>query len=99
MANASVNHSPHWYGVPLRVALLTFIGTLLTFSVILFLSIIGELVISAIRGVPLQMRLAYRTIALPTALVAAAAIFVLALIMEVRRYRQAKSLAAIERMN
>lgn len=83
----------------MRVALLTFLGTLLSFALVLFLSIIGALVISAIRGVPLQMRIAYRDIAIPAALVAAAVIFVITVIMEVRHYRQAKSLAAIERMN
>ena len=44
------------------------------------------------------MRIAYRMIALPTALVAGTIIFVLAVAMEVRHYRQAKTLTAIERM-
>ena len=99
MTTTPAARPPHWYGIPVRVALLTFLGTLLSFALVLFLSIIGALVISAIRGVPLQMRIAYRDIAIPAALVAAAVIFVITVIMEVRHYRQAKSLAAIERMN
>ena len=99
MTTATAYRPPHWYGIPLRVALLTLIGTLLSFSVILFLAIIGTLLVSRIRGIPLDMRVAYRDIAIPAALIAAAIIFVLALISEIRHHRQAKSLAAIERMN
>ena len=99
MSSASAHRLPHWYGVPVRVALLTFIGTLLSFSVVLFLSILGEFLVSAIRGVPLQMRVAYRSIALPAAVVAAGIIFLVALVVEIRHYRQSKSLAALERMN
>jgi hypothetical protein len=40
---------------------------------------------------------AYRDVALPTALVAGSIIFVLALTLEVRNYRQSKTLAAIAR--
>ena len=43
------------------------------------------------------MTVAYRQIALPAALVAGSIIFVLALAMEIRHYRQSKTLAAIER--
>jgi hypothetical protein len=43
--------------------------------------------------------MAYRLIALPTAVVAGSIIFVLALAMEIRHYRQSKTLNAIERMN
>jgi hypothetical protein len=44
------------------------------------------------------MRIAYRQIALPMALVAGTIIFVLSLVMEIRHYRQVKALSAIERM-
>ena len=44
------------------------------------------------------MRIAYRHIAIPMALVAGSIVFVLALVMEVRHYRQNKTLSAIERM-
>jgi hypothetical protein len=42
------------------------------------------------------MTVAYRQIALPAAAIAGSIIFVLALIMEIRHYRQSKILAALE---
>ena len=42
------------------------------------------------------MTVAYREIALPAAVVAGSIIFVLALIMEIRHYRQSRILAALE---
>jgi hypothetical protein len=42
------------------------------------------------------MTVAYRLIALPAAVVAGSIIFVLALAMEIRHYRQSKTLAALE---
>jgi hypothetical protein len=45
------------------------------------------------------MRIAYRFIALPMALVAGAIIFVLSVGMEIRHYRQAKTLSGIERLS
>ena len=98
MADSSASRSPHWYGIPVRVALLTFIGTLLSFSVSLFLAIIGTVVVAAVRHVHPDMRIAYREIALPLALLAGFIIFVLAVIMEVRHYQQSRTLSAIERM-
>ena len=88
---------PRWYAIPVRVLLVTFIGTLISFAVSLFLGIVGTVIISAVRGIRPQMTLSYRHIALPSAVVAGSIIFVLALAMEVRHYRQMKALAAIER--
>jgi hypothetical protein len=90
---------PRWYAIPVRVLLFTFIGSLLAFAVSLFLGIIGTVVVSAVRGVRPPMTLSYRHIALPSAVVAGSIIFVLSLAMEVRHYRQAKALAAIERVS
>jgi hypothetical protein len=90
---------PRWYAIPVRVLLLTFIGTLLSFSVSLLVGIIGTVAVSALRGVHPNMTVAYRQIALPAAVVAGSIIFVLALVMEIRHYRQSKTLAAIERMS
>lgn len=95
---ASANRSPRWYGVPARILVVTFIGTLLCFAVSLLLGILGVVSVSLLRGIHPDMRIAYRMIALPTALVAGTIIFVLAVAMEVRHYRQAKTLMAIERM-
>jgi len=93
------SHAPRWYGIPLRVLLVTFIGTLLCFAVSLLLAIFGTIIVSALRGLHPDMRIAYRFIALPTALVAGAIIFVLSVSMEVRHYRQAKTLSNIERVS
>jgi hypothetical protein len=89
---------PRWYAIPVRVLLLTFIGTLISFAVSLLLAIIGTVAVAAVRQVHPNMTVAYRQIALPAAALAASIIFVLALIMEIRHYRQSKTLAAIERM-
>jgi hypothetical protein len=82
-----------------RVGLVTFVGTLLCFAVSLLFSIFGTVILAALRGVHPDMRIAYLHIALPIALVAGSIIFVLSLMMEIRHYRQAKTLSAIERMS
>lgn len=98
MPSGQRSRPPRWYTVPVRVLLLTFIGTLLCFAVSLLLAILGTVIVSALRGVHPDMRVAYRQIALPMALVAGSVIFAGALVMEIRRYRQVKTLSAIERM-
>jgi|ERR1700723_159875 hypothetical protein len=87
---------PRWYAIPVRVLLLTFLGTLLSFAVSLLLGIIATVVVSALRGIRPNMTMAYRQVALPAAAIAGSIIFVLALIMEIRHYRQSKTLAALE---
>jgi hypothetical protein len=96
MATGPSVRSPRWYGIPVRVLLVTFIGTLLCFAVSLLLAIFGTVIVAALRGVHPDMRIAYRHIALPMALAAGSIIFVLALVIEIRHYRQAKTLSAIE---
>jgi hypothetical protein len=98
MATGTAQRPPRWYGIPLRVLLATFIGTLICFAVSLLIGIFGTIFVSVLRGMHPDMRIAYRLIALPTALVAGAIIFVLSLVMEIRHYRQVKALLAIERM-
>jgi hypothetical protein len=98
MSPAQASRSPRWYGVPVRIFLATFIGTLLCFAVCLMLAILGVVTISALRGIHPDMRIAYRLIALPIALMAGGIIFMLAVALEIRHYRQAKTLTAIERM-
>ena len=90
---------PRWYAIPVRVLLMTFIGTLISFAVSLLLGIMGTVVVSARHGVHPNMTVAYRLIALPAAIVAGSIIFVLALAMEIRHYRQSKTLAAIARVS
>jgi len=98
MAAGTAPRAPRWYGIPVRVLLATFIGTLICFAVSLFIAILGIMIVSAVRRIHPDMRIAYRQIALPTALVAGTIIFVLSLVMEIRHYRQVKALSAIERM-
>jgi ABC-type nickel/cobalt efflux system permease component RcnA len=86
-----------WYQIPMRVALWTFIGTLLSFAVSLFLGIIGVVIVSALRHVHPDMTLAYRDVAFPAAIVAGTIILLCVLWMEIRDYRQNKTLEAIER--
>ena len=97
MASPDKPRLPRWYGIPVRVLLATFIGTLVCFAVALLIGIFGIVIVSLLRGIHPDMRLAYRVIALPMALVAGIIIFALSLIMEIRHYRQYKTLAGIER--
>ncbi len=99
MSAAPASRPPRWYAIPVRVALVTFIGTLFCFSVSLLLAILGTVIVAKLRGVHPDMRIAYRHIALPMALVAGSIILVLGLVMEIRHYRQAKTLSAIERLS
>lgn len=98
MATTHVPRSPRWYGIPVRVLLATFLGTLICFAVGLLVGILGTVIVSAVRGIHPDMRIAYRLIALPMACVAGAIIFLLSLVMEIRHYHQMKALSAIERM-
>src|ERR1700690_1945528 len=90
---------PSWYAIPVRVLLMTFIGTLLSFAVSLLVGIIGTVAVSALRGIHPNMTVAYRQIALPATAVAGSIIFILTLPTEIRHYRQSKTLAAIERIS
>lgn len=97
MPKKSQRRPPRWYAIPVRVLLVTFLGTLISFAVSLLLGIIGTVAIATIRGVHPNMTVAYRLVALPAGVVAGCIIFVLCLAMELRHYRQSKTLDAIER--
>jgi len=99
MTSVRSSRSPHWYAIPVRVALITFIGTLTCFAVSLLLAIIWTVASSALRSVHPDMRTAYRHVALPVALVAGSVIFLFALFNEIRYYRQSKTLSAIEKIS
>jgi hypothetical protein len=88
---------PRWYGIPLRVALVTFLLSILSFAVSLLSGIIGIVLIAKTRGGTPNLTLAYRDIAAPVAAVVGVIVLVLSLAMEIRHYRQAKALAEIER--
>lgn len=98
MPRESISRPPRWYLIPVRIFLVTFISSLLCFAVSLLLAILGTAIVAAWRGSHPDMRIAYRNIALPTALVAGAIIFVLALVMETRHYRQNKSVSTTGKM-
>jgi hypothetical protein len=99
MPTARESHLPHWYTIPVRVLLVTFICTLLSFAVSLLLGILGMVVTAAFRHVNPDMRIAYRHIALPAAIVIGGIIFILSTIIEIRHYRQSKALAEIARVS
>jgi hypothetical protein len=99
MKSFATTPPPRWYGIPVRVLLVTFIGTLLCFAVALLLAILGTVIVARLRGVHPDMTIAYRSIALPAAIAAGGAILLTMLVMEIRRYRQVKALSAIERIS
>lgn len=84
--------SPRWYGVPVRVILITLIGTLLVFAVSLLLAIVGTEIASALRGIRPDMRLAYRVIALPITIAAATVIFITSAVIEIKLYLKTRQL-------
>src|ERR1700720_2037584 len=88
---------PRWFLIPVRVLLVTFLLTLLSFAVSLLLAILGILIGARLRGVPPNMTIAYRNIAVPAAAVVGAIVLVSAASMEIRHYRQAKALDRIEK--
>jgi len=90
--------APSFLFVPARVFLFTLLAGLLSFAVSLLLGILGILIVAKGRGVHPDLTFAYRQIALPVAVVAAAVVLVCGGVVEVRHYRQAKALAGIERM-
>jgi uncharacterized membrane protein YfcA len=88
---------PRWYLIPVRVLLVTFIVTLLSFAVSLLLGIGGTVLAARLHGGQPDMTFAYRHVALPAAGMVAAIVFVSASFMEVRHYRQTKTLDQLER--
>jgi len=86
---------PRWYLIPVRVLVVTFLVSLLSFAVSLLLGILGIVLASRLRGIHPNMTLAYRHIALPVAASAAAIALITTTILEIRSYRQAKILAQI----
>jgi hypothetical protein len=90
-------HRPRWFWIVPRVLVVTFILTAFSFAVSLFLGIVGIVIGSRLRGVTPNMAFAYRHIAAPSAAIAGCIVLVSATAMEVRHYRQTRTLAAIER--
>ena len=90
---------PRWIGIPARVLAMTFLLTLLSFAVALLLSIAGTMLYSRVKHVAPNLTFGYRHIAFPFAITVGAIVLVLSLAMEIRNYRQRKTLAGIERVS
>jgi hypothetical protein len=88
-----------WMLIPARVFAMTFLFTLLSFAVALLLSILGTVVYSQVKHVAPNLTFAYRHIAFPFAIAAGVVVLVLSLGMEIRNYRQRKTLDGIARAN
>ncbi len=73
--------------MPLRVLLVTFLLTLLSFAVCLLLGILGLVISASWRGVHPNMAVAYRRFAFPAAAIAAVIALVAAVAIEVRATR------------
>ena len=98
MAKTS-SDGPRWIGIPARVFAMTFLFTVLAFAVALLLSIMGTVVYSQVKHVAPNLTFAYRHIAFPCAITAGAIVLLLTLAMEIRSYRQRKTLEGIERVS
>ena len=96
MSSAAPLRHPHWYFVPVRALVITAIITLLCFAVSLLLGIVGTVLGALIRGVHPNMAFAYRRVAFPLAIVAAAGGLVCSLVMEIRQYRRERALDQME---
>src|SRR5258707_6248562 len=90
---------PRWIGIPARVFGMTFLLSVLAFAVAFLLSILGRVVYSEVKHVAPNLTFAYRHIAFPFAITVGAIVLVLLLLMEIRNYRQRKTLAGIERVS
>src|SRR5206468_2272693 len=94
-----VMHASHqrWFLIPVRVLVVTFVITLLSFAVSLLLGIGGVLLAAWFRGVHPNMAIAYWYVAVPAAATVAGIVLISASIMEVRHHRQTNVLERIER--
>jgi hypothetical protein len=72
---------------------------LLSFAVTLLVTIICMVIVAAMRGVSPDMRFAYRHVALPVAVVVGTIVLIVTLVIEIRHYRQAQTLAGIARLS
>ncbi len=86
-ASKSPALKPRWFMIPVRVVLVTFVLSQLTFAVTLLLGILGIVLGSRARGVHPDMAVAYKCIALPSAGVVGAIVLISSIFMEFRHYR------------
>jgi ABC-type enterochelin transport system permease subunit len=91
--------SPNCFWIPVRVVIITALVTLMSFAVVLLLALVGLIVRAQAHGLSPNLTVAYHRIALPTAIVIGGATLVSCSVLEMRRYREAKALARIERIS
>lgn len=89
-------HKPSWGLLPFRILVITFLLTLFSFAVCLLLGIMGVIVAATLHGHHPNMALAYRDVAFPAGMVIGSLILIITSVVEIRRFRQARALAAIE---
>ncbi len=90
---------PRWFFIPVRVLLVTFLLTLLSFALSLLFGITGTVIAARLHGVHPNMTLAYRQIALPVAEIAAVVSLVSMSVLEIRRYWRERTLIMIEQVS
>jgi hypothetical protein len=86
---------PRWVGIASRVFAFTFLITLLSFAVVLLMSILTAIVHAEIEHNSPNLMYGYKHIAFPVALGVGAITLVVTLLMEIRNYRQQKVQAGI----
>ncbi len=86
---------PRWTGIAARVFAFTFLLTLLSFAVVLLVSILATVVHAQTGHTAPNLMYAYKHIAFPAALGVGAITLVATLLIEIRNYRQHKVLAGI----
>jgi len=88
---------PRWQFIVPRVLLVTFLITLISFAISLFVGILGLLLAARVRGFHPDMTLAYRHFALPVAVAVAVISLIATTVFEIRGYRETKVLAGVAR--
>ena len=91
--------SPRPALIPFRILLITAIATLISFAISMFLGIMGTMAWGAMHHTVPKLTSVYRHFAPPIAIVIGMVTLIVATIREIRYYRQAKALAAIERLS
>src|SRR5207249_11104711 len=101
-ASKSPARKPRWFMIPVRVVLVTFVLSLLTFAVTLLLGILGIVLGARARGVHPDMAVAYKCMALPSAVVVGAMVLICFIFIEFLLYCEGfvrERLALLSRQN
>ena len=85
--------------IPFRILLITFLATLLSFAISMFIGLLGTVLWAGLHHTAPKLTPVYRHFAPPIAIVIGVIVLIAATIHEIRYYRQSKVLAAIERLS